>query len=461
MNFIRSRWQLFLFISLGIMVALAGLLLIADVEGAKTPLQIWILFNLAAFSVLVVTSRQVHESRYWYGTDWWLVVFSVIGLLVFTTIATIPEVLAPYDYDEEAGLEELAPGEQAGIYLLITRTELNADDFGDIGIDPTTGEMVADIDAPLLAVFDERSGRLAGIELQNDNGNFRIDRTPIRNKLAPRDVLRSLSTADLTQPRPLVAVLGRDTELEGFATVFPNLEIAKRVEIKSDKVILFGTNRLGQDVFSRLIYGTRTTLIIGIAAALLSSLVGIPLGLLSAYWGGTLDRILTPFMDTLYSFPGLILAIALASVRGPGIDTVIIAIAVIYVPIYFRVIRSQTLTVKEMAYVEAAHSLGANELSILSRYVFPNVLASTAVVFTINIAEAILTGAALSFLGLGLPPDGVPDWGLDLNNGISAFPDKWWLVTFPGIAIALLTLSFSILGESLSEILNPRTGRTQ
>lgn len=461
MNFIRSRWPIFLFSSLGIMAILAGLLLIADVEGAKSLLQIWILFNLAAIVVLAATSRQVREARYWYGTDWWLVVFSSIGLIIFTIVATIPEVLAPYDYRVEAGVEELAPGEQVGTYLLITRVELNASGFEGIGIDPDTGQRVADNNAPQLAVFEERGGRMAGIERQRGNGNFRIDRTPIRDKLSPRDVLRSLSNADLSEPRPLVAILGRDSDLEGFATVFPNLEIAKRIEIKSEKTILLGTNRLGQDVFSRLIYGTRTTLIIGVAAALVSSIFGIPLGLLSAYWGGLLDRILAPIMDSLYSFPGLILAIALASVRGPGIDTVIIAIAVIYIPIYFRVIRSQTLTVKEMAYVEAAHSLGANEVVTLARYVFPNVFASVAVVFTINIAEAILTGAALSFLGLGLPPDGVPDWGLDLNNGISAFPSKWWLVTFPGIAIALLTLCFSILGESLSEILNPRTGRTQ
>jgi peptide/nickel transport system permease protein len=171
--------------------------------------------------------------------------------------------------------------------------------------------------------------------------------------------------------------------------------------------------------------------------------------------GGALDRVLTLLMDSLYSFPGLILAIAIAAVLGPGIGNIIVAIAVLYIPTYFRIVRGQTLSVKEQLYVEAAHSLGASRYSILRRYVFPNVIPSVVIIFSVNVADAILTEAGLSFLGLGLPPD-TPDWGIDLARGQDYLRRAWWLITFPGLMVSLVTLAFSMLGESLSEILNPR-----
>ena len=160
-------------------------------------------------------------------------------------------------------------------------------------------------------------------------------------------------------------------------------------------------------------------------------------------------------MDSLYSFPGLILAIAITSVLGPGMFNVVIAIATLYVPTYYRIVRGQTISVKEELYVEAAESLGAKPLSILTQYIFPNVIPSVVVIFSVNVADAILTEAGLSFIGLGLPPD-TPDWGIDLALGQRMLRQAWWLVTFPGLMIVIVTLGFSMLGESLSEILNPR-----
>jgi len=171
--------------------------------------------------------------------------------------------------------------------------------------------------------------------------------------------------------------------------------------------------------------------------------------------GGWPDRVLTLLMDSLYAFPGLILAIAIAAVLGAGITNVIVAIAVLYVPTYFRVVRGQTLSVKEELYVEGARSLGASPLTILSRYIFPNVIPSVVIIFSVNVADAILTEAGLSFLGFGLPPD-TPDWGIDLARGQDYLRRAWWLITVPGAMVTLVTLSFSMLGESLSEILNPR-----
>ena len=160
-------------------------------------------------------------------------------------------------------------------------------------------------------------------------------------------------------------------------------------------------------------------------------------------------------MDSLYTFPGLILAIAIASVLGAGIGNIIVAISVLYIPTYFRIVRGQTLSVKNELYVEAARSLGTRPSEILLKYIFPNVLPSVVIIFSVNVADAILTEAGLSFIGLGLPPD-TPDWGIDLARGQDYLRRAWWLITFPGVMVTLVTLSFSMLGESLSEILNPR-----
>jgi peptide/nickel transport system permease protein len=160
-------------------------------------------------------------------------------------------------------------------------------------------------------------------------------------------------------------------------------------------------------------------------------------------------------MDSLYAFPGLILAIAIAAVLGPSIVNVIVAIAVLYIPTYYRIVRGQTLSTKEGLHVEAARSIGATKTSIMRRYIFPLVVPSVAIIFSVNIADAILTGAALSFLGLGLPPT-TPDWGIDLARGQEFIQRAWWLITFPGIAVMLVVLAFTMLGEGLMEIFNPK-----
>jgi peptide/nickel transport system permease protein len=218
----------------------------------------------------------------------------------------------------------------------------------------------------------------------------------------------------------------------------------------------FGMDNLRRDVFSRMIYGSRTILGIAFAAAILSSVIGIPLGLLSGFLGGILDRIFSLIMDSLYSFPGLILAIAFAAMLGPGVVNITLAVAVIYIPTYFRLVRGQTLTIKEEVYVEAARAIGAPRRTILVKYIFPNVIATVVVVFSLNIADAIMTEAALSYIGLGLPA-GIPDWGMDLSMGKKFLPSgTWWMITFPGMMISVLALGFTMLGEGLSEILNPR-----
>jgi len=160
-------------------------------------------------------------------------------------------------------------------------------------------------------------------------------------------------------------------------------------------------------------------------------------------------------MDSIYAFPGLILAIAVAAMLGPGVVNTVVAISAVYVPTYFRMVRGQVLTVKSQLYVAAAKALGANHKTIMLKYILPNVLPILPVVFSMNVADAVLTEAALSFLGLGVPAP-TPDWGFDLRNGQrNLLAGYWWISTFPGFFIVLLALGFSLLGEGLNELLNP------
>jgi len=218
----------------------------------------------------------------------------------------------------------------------------------------------------------------------------------------------------------------------------------------------FGTNHLGQDMFSRILWGGSTMLQVALLSVLICFVVGVPIGLFSSYIGGNLDKVISLIMDSIYAFPGLILAIAIAVMLGRGVVNIALSIAVIYIPSYFRIVRSQVLTIKEMTYVEAARAIGAKKRTILARYILPNVIPSIVTVATINFADAVLTAAGLTFLGWGVEVD-VPDWGWDLYYGRQYLPSRaWWIILFPGLMIILLALGFTFIGEGLSEILNPR-----
>ena len=234
----------------------------------------------------------------------------------------------------------------------------------------------------------------------------------------------------------------------------PTVRVGRALQPPSPKHP-FGTDNLGRDVLSRVIYGARIALTIAFLAVLIASVIGIPLGLISGYIGGAFDRIMTLIMDAMYSFPGLILAIAIAALLGPGIMNISISIAVVYAPTYFRVIRNQVSSVKSELYVEAARAIGARRWEILVKYVLPNVFPSVVVVLSMNLADAIMTEAGLSFLGLGIAPP-TPDWGFDLSNGQRFILSRaWWALVYPGLAIITIVLGFSMFSEGLNEYLNP------
>jgi peptide/nickel transport system permease protein len=218
----------------------------------------------------------------------------------------------------------------------------------------------------------------------------------------------------------------------------------------------FGTDQLQRDVFSRILAGGRIPLEVAFLSTLFSLLLGASLGWAAGYFGGRFDRGLSLVMDAIYSFPGLILAIIIVAMLGPGIFNMVVAISVVYIPTYFRVSRGQALRVREEAFVEAARALGANGARILGIHIAPNTLASVMAMVSFNAADAILTEAGLAFLGFGLPPP-TPDWGFDIQNG-QAFLQSgyWWLITFPGIAIIITTLGFNLLGEGVAETVGPR-----
>jgi len=254
----------------------------------------------------------------------------------------------------------------------------------------------------------------------------------------------------------LLAIVVAMTFLAPYIAPYnPIVEIGPALQPPSSQYPM-GTDHLGRDVYSRVLYGAIVALEVAALSMVLSSVVGTVFGLFSGFLGGKSDRLFSIVMDSIYAFPGLILAIAIAAMIGPGIVNMSIAIAVVYIPTYFRMIRGQVLSIKEQLYVEAARALGASNSTILFRYIFSNIIPSLVVVLSLNVADAILTEAGLSFLGLGIPPP-TPDWGFDLSKGKSFLPGGyWWMITFPGIMIVIVVLGFSLLGEGLNEILNPR-----
>ncbi len=393
--------------------------------------------------------RRAWRARKWYGADWWFVVASAVLLVFYVVVATSPQWFAPYDPKEEVGPSLLAPGQPPEGYIVVTRAEDGVTDLRDIGTSEyTIGFMLG---SPASQALRQRIAELTAEAIEAGQAVTYAPR-PARFETL-EEGLEALADGRVD------GIVETPSAVKELLSNYDGLEISVTITESGERGFFLGTNQIGQDVFSRIIWGTRIALIVGFLSAIVAVVLGVPIGLLSGFIGGPLDRVLTLVMDSLYSFPGLILAIAIAAVLGPGIGNVIVAIAAVYVPTYFRIVRGQTMTVKEQLYVEAARSLGARWTTILTRYVLPNVIPSIVIIFSVNVADAILTEAGLSFIGLGLPPD-TPDWGIDLARGQDYLRRAWWLITFPGLMVALVTLGWSMLGESLSEILNPRLARS-
>ena len=219
---------------------------------------------------------------------------------------------------------------------------------------------------------------------------------------------------------------------------------------------LFGTDQIGRDTLSRTIHGSRTSLVVAIAAVLLGTTFGSIWGLASGYFGGRFDIISQRIIEFLQAFPDLILAMAIAMALGSGTTTVIIAIAVTRIPFGGRVIRSVVLSLKEMAFVEAARSLGASNLRIMAQHILPQCIAPFLILATTHLGVAIIIEASLGFLGVGIPPP-TPTWGNMLSDALNAgLVPPWWLVLFPGLAITITVLAVNLFGDGVRDALDPR-----
>jgi ABC-type dipeptide/oligopeptide/nickel transport system permease subunit len=218
---------------------------------------------------------------------------------------------------------------------------------------------------------------------------------------------------------------------------------------------IFGIDGNVRDVFSRVVYGSRLSLIIGITTITFAILVGTALGLISGFYGGWTDNVVMRFMDVILAFPSLLLAIAIVTVLGPGLINALIAIGIVSIPIYARVTRASVLMIKQMDYISASRALGASKFQLMFRHILPNSLTPLIVYGTLGIATAILDAAALSFLGLGAQnPD--PEWGLMVGQEYKNIFNAPHLTFFPGIALMLVVLSFNLLGDGLRDALDPR-----
>lgn len=395
--------------------------------------------------------RRILNGRRWYGADWWFVVISSVLVVMFITIALFPQLFAPYPADAQAGPSFLAPGANPPIPVLVVPASSSIKSLKDMAVTSSQPRPnIAVVQGGNSANALNDAAQAIDEQIKNQPGGLRlrpvIDRYPTL-----QDALNAV-----TNGTDNAAIVQTD-EFKNVSTQYSSLREAGSLTggAQTTGGFLLGTNDLGQDVWSRLLWGTRVALIIGFSSSIIALVLGVPLGLLAGFVGGAFDRLMSLLMDSMYAFPGLILAIAITAVLGPSVFNVIVAIAVLYIPTYYRIVRGQTLSVKEEVYVEAARSIGARSREILQRYIFPNVIPSVAIIFSVNIADAILTGAGLSFLGLGLPPT-IADWGIDLARGQRFIQNAWWMITFPGLTILLVVLAFTLLGEGLTEIYNPK-----
>jgi peptide/nickel transport system permease protein len=218
---------------------------------------------------------------------------------------------------------------------------------------------------------------------------------------------------------------------------------------------LFGTDELGRDVFSRVLYGARISPGIGVIAILLAGVVGTALGLISGYAGGFSDNLIMRAMDLLLAFPGILLAIVVVATLGPGLRNAMLAVGIAFIPTFARVVRGEVLVEREKEYVAAARGLGASGARIAFGEILPGVWGPITVLATLGVAGAILAAAGLSFLGLGAAPP-TPEWGAMLSEGRNYLPDQWWIATFPGCAIAITVLGINLIGDGLRDTLDPR-----
>lgn len=220
----------------------------------------------------------------------------------------------------------------------------------------------------------------------------------------------------------------------------------------------FGTDQLGRDVLSRVIYGARISMTVGVIVVAIGLSFGTLLGLLAGYYQGWVDQVVMRVMEILLAFPEILLAIAIVAILGPDLNNTMIAVGISVIPVYALTVRSSVLSILEREYIQAARALGASNLWIIFHHVLPNVASPILVVATVNVGVAILVAAGLSYVGLGAQPP-TPEWGSMLSQARDYLQTSWWIATFPGLAITLVVLGFNLLGDALRDLIDPRSSK--
>jgi len=269
---------------------------------------------------------------------------------------------------------------------------------------------------------------------------FRRNRTALAGLIVILILVFTAIFADFVAPE------GPDDQNLQRANQFPNMQN------------LMGTDNLGRCVFSRVIYGTRISLQVGFIAVSISMVLGVAIGAVAGFFGGKLDNLLMRFIDILLAIPNILLAIAIASAIGPGLTNVMIAVGISAIPGYARLVRASVVTLREQEFVEAARACGGNDFRLITRHILPNSMAPIIVQATLGLAGAILSAAALSFIGLGIQPP-TPEWGAMLSIGRRFLRDFYHMSFFPGLAIVIVVLALNMMGDGLRDALDPKLKR--
>jgi peptide/nickel transport system permease protein len=255
----------------------------------------------------------------------------------------------------------------------------------------------------------------------------------------------------------IIVVLVAVALLAPLLAPYDPIQISRDVMQAPSRDHLMGTDNLGRDVFSRVVYGARISLQMGFIAVAIAATVGTLIGVVAGTYGGLVDGFFMRLIDALMALPGILLALTVAATLGPGLYNAMIAVGVAWIPSFARIVRSSVLQIKETTYVEAARASGASDLRLILRHILPNTLAAILVLASLGVATAILVGAALSFLGVGASPP-TAEWGIMLSDGRPYMRSAWWIMAFPGLAITVTVLGANLVGDGLRDVLDPRMG---
>ncbi|HLC25479.1 MAG TPA: ABC transporter permease [bacterium] len=287
---------------------------------------------------------------------------------------------------------------------------------------------------------------LPGVGLAKKLLNRRMLRLFFRDKLTGLGTVLVLVTFFLAVAAPVLSPFPEDA--------YENVRVAERLQSPSAKH-WFGTDRMGRDIFSRVLYGGRVTLFIALAVTLLSIAIGVPLGLVAGYYSGAIHEVIMRVADVFLAIPRIILALSLAAALGPNVPNVIVALSVSFWPRFTRIVEAETQSLRHELYIEASQSLGVSPVSILFRHIFVHTLPTIIVRGTLGIGFTILLAATLGFIGVGVSPP-TPEWGLMIAESREYLPGTWWYALFPGLAIFLTVMGYILMGDSLRDAMDPR-----